>query len=462
MAVYDLLWARLSLPKKFLIAGGIVMLVATLFVGNWVSKRIEDAVVHNSASTVALYMDSFISPISQELRDAEQLSDVAQRALSEIFKGTAVGDRVVSVKIWKKGGLVVYASDENIIGQRFEPSEDLRNAWTGQISAAFEDLDHDESEHEALMNVPLLEVYSPITEPWTGKIIAVAEFYERAEGLKGALRQARWSSWMVVSLSFLTSGLLLYGIVRAGGSTIQQQQMQLLTQLADSRKMANQNASLKQRVVDASGRATAQADRALRQLGSELHDGPAQYISLAALRLDSVLPKSKKGTKDAEDIKHALNTALGEIRALSRGLAVPDLDNLDVHSIIARAIDDHNKHNDQNVVIPQNADDNLNLGYTSKLCVFRFVQECLSNSLKHTDNAIVEVMYGVSGDMLTVAVSDNGPGFDIDTALTLREDGGQGLLGLIDRAESIGGTVDIQSTAGIGTKIILSLPLQKG
>lgn len=462
MPVFDLLWSRLSLPRKFLLAGGVVMLVAMLFVGNWVSKRIEDAVVQNWASTVALYMDSFISPVSQELVEEEELSEIAQRALSEIFGGTAVGARVVSVKIWKKGGLVAYASDEGLIGQVFEPSEDLIRAWSGEISAAFGDLDSAESRHEAALGFPLLEVYSPITEPWTGDIIGVAEFYERADGLKQALRHALLSSWLVVGLSFFVSGALLYGIVRAGGSTIEHQKELLVAQLDQSQKMAAQNANLKQRVVEASGRATAQADRALRQLGSELHDGAAQYVALAALRLDSVLPKSKRGTKDAEDIRHALNTALNEMRSLSRGLAVPDLDNLDIHSIIARAIDDHNRHNDQNVALPVGTGPLPNLGYTSKLCVFRFVQECLANTQKHAANAIVEVSNHVTADHLIVAVADNGPGFDPETALVLREDGGQGLMGLIDRAESIGGAIDIRSTLNLGATLILSLPLQKG
>lgn len=462
MPIYDLLWARLTLPGKFLFAGGIVMLIAMLFVGSWVSKRIEDAVVQNSASTVALYMDSFVSPLSQELKDNAQLSEIAQRSLSEIFEGTAVGDRVVSVKIWKKGGLVAYASDETLIGQKFDPSDDLKSAWLGNISAAFEELDSEESAHEAALGFPLLEVYSPITEPWTGDVIAVAEFYERADTLEEALQHARWSSWMVVGLSFLVSGLLLFGIVKTGGSTIQQQKELLMAQLSKSQDMAHQNAALKQRVVEASVRATAQADRSLRQLGAELHDGPAQYISLAAMRLDSVLPKSNKGTQDADDIKHALNTALSEIRSLSRGLAAPDLDNLDVDVIVMRAIEDHNKYNGQSVALPARQLGKIDLGYTSKLCVFRFVQECLTNSLKYAANAIVEVKCKSDADRLIVAVSDNGPGFDPGTAMSLREDGGQGLMGLVDRAESIGGAVDIRSTPGVGTTLVLTLPLQKG
>lgn len=462
MFLYDRHWERLTLPKKFLFAGGFVMLVAMLFVGNWVSNRIEEAVVRNSASTVALYMDSFISPLSQELGDGQELSDIARRSLKEIFAGTAVGNRVVSVKIWKKGGVVAFATDEKLIGRTFEPSENLLKAWTGEISAAFEELDNEESQHEASLGVPLLEVYSPITEPWTGNIIAVAEFYELADGLENALRRASWSSWMVVGLSFLFSGALLFGIVQAGGITIQKQKEQLLEQLATSRKMADQNALLKQRVVNASGRATAQADRALRQLGAELHDGPAQYISLAALRLESVMPKSKKGTRDAEEIKDALNTALTEIRALSRGLAVPDLDNLDIQSIIAKAIEDHNRHNGQDVSVPVAVRIEGQLDYTSKLCTFRFVQECLANTLKHSPNAIAGVSYMCDGDQLMVMVYDNGTGFDPKTALNLREDGGQGLLGLIDRAESIGGLIEISSSLGTGTKLILTLPLHKG
>jgi signal transduction histidine kinase len=144
---------------------------------------------------------------------------------------------------------------------------------------------------------------------------------------------------------------------------------------------------------------------------------------------------------------------------LSRGLAVPDLDNLDVPYIIERAIEDHNRHNDQSVAIPTRKISKVDFGYTSKLCVFRFVQECLSNSLKHTENAIVEVSYHIAGNKLYVSISDNGAGFNTENALRLRDDGGQGLLGLIDRAESIGGTIEIKSTFDVGTRLILSLPI---
>ena len=179
------------LVVKFLAAGGIVMLAAMLTIGNWITNRIEQSVVDNTASAAALYVESFISPLSQELAASDRLSEQAGHALQEIFANTTIGDRIVSFKIWKPDGLVVYASDPAIIGQRFEPSDDLQQAWQGAVSGTFEGLNDAESAGEAALGLPLLEVYSPVREAWSGEVIAVAEFYEVANGLEADLGDAR-------------------------------------------------------------------------------------------------------------------------------------------------------------------------------------------------------------------------------------------------------------------------------
>ncbi|MDP5362574.1 MAG: two-component sensor histidine kinase, partial [Paracoccaceae bacterium] len=200
------------------------MVVATIFVEYWVSKRIEDAVVQNSAISAALFMESFISPLSQELADTDTLSPPARQALAEVFNGTAIGERVVSFKIWSKQGQIIHASDPAIIGQFFEPSDDLQRALKGEIAASFEDLNDIENASEAALGVPLLEVYSPIRQVWTGEVIAVAEFYEDATVLNRDILTTHRNSWLVVGSSFLASGVLLFGIVQTGGRTIRQQQ----------------------------------------------------------------------------------------------------------------------------------------------------------------------------------------------------------------------------------------------
>jgi signal transduction histidine kinase len=450
-------WRELTLPGQFLLAGAIVMIVAMVVVGNWISRRIEDAVVQNSATSAALFMESFISPLSQELADTDTLSPPARQALAEIFDGTALGERVVSYKIWLSGGRVVHSSDASLVGQTFEPSEDLRRAWTGVVASSFEDLNDLEDEAEAELGIPLLEVYSPIREVWTGKVIAVAEFYERADELASDLNRARRTSWLVVGGVFLASGVLLFGIVQAGGKTIRRQRQALTDQLARTEEISQQNINLRQRAVSASARATAVTERAIRRIGFDLHDGPAQYLSLASLRIDAALANEKTAPTDVELVRDSLSKALDEIRIIARGLALPDLDALDLTGLIKRAVQEHTRQSGVAINLDLPGHSVLSLDYAQKLCIFRFLQETLSNASRHGQIGNADVVVRADKREISIVVQDAGVGFDSSQTRAVRADGGQGLFGLVDRAASIGGEVNIASMPGEGTTITLTL-----
>jgi len=453
------LWRKLTLPQQFLMAGTIVMASAMLIVGTWVSSRIEQAVIESQGASAAIYLESFLSPLSQELAESDSLSPPAQRALIEVFGQTALGERIVSYKIWKPDGTVEYASDANIIGRTFGITDDLEKALTGKVSISFQALDELENRAEAALGIPLLEVYTPIRESWTGRIIAVVEFYERAEALENEIARASRNSWLLVGLIFLASGGLLYGIVLAGGRLIASQRQQLQAQLNETKAISAQNVALRQRAVSASSRAIAQAERTLRRIGSDLHDGPAQYMALASLRLDSALPPDEQQNKDAEQVKHSLKQALIEIRTISRGLALPDLDELDIERLTKRAVQEFSNLSDLEITVDVACNPKeTTLDYAQKLCIYRFLQETLANSSRHARAKNAKVNVRCEPDAISVAVQDSGRGFEPASALKLRSDGGQGLLGMIDRAESIGGAVDIQSQPDIGTTITLTLP----
>ncbi len=164
-------------------------------------------------------MESVVSPLSQELAHGDRFSDQASLALDEIFMTQPMRDRIVSYKFWKQGGVIAHASDTDIIGKRFNPTDDLRRAWSGEISGSFEELDHAESAAEAALGIPLLEVYSPIRELWSGEIIAVAEFNERADQLEIDLAKARRTSWLIVGSPGLASRVLLQINADTGMST---------------------------------------------------------------------------------------------------------------------------------------------------------------------------------------------------------------------------------------------------
>ncbi len=453
----DLTSGNWALSRTYLAASIVVMGTATVAVGAWVAARIEDAVVQNSANSAALYMESILSPLSQELAHSDRLSQPAALAVSELFDTQPMQGRIVSFKIWKKDGLIAHASDPEMIGRKFAPTDDLERAWSGQISGTFQNQTRAENLAESQLGLPLLEVYSPIREIWSGKVIAVGEFYQRADLLKQDLIQARRTSWLIVATAFGVSSVVLYLIVAIGDRTIRNQARLLRQKLAESQRMSRQNAELRARVIQASERSSAQTDRFLRKLGAELHDGPAQYLALAALRLESAFPADSANEDAAQEVHRSLQRALTEIRALSRGLAAPDIDTLTLENVIHRAVSDHSGPNAETPEVSFAGPSTCALSYAEKLCVFRFVQETLSNSARHASGAHRSVTCRVGPSGVEVAVQDDGPGFDPGQTGMLSDEGGQGLIGLRDRVESIGGTFDIRSAPGQGTTVRITL-----
>lgn len=454
-------WRDQPLVLQFLLAGGAVMLAAMLVIGAWITGRIEDSVVANTASAGALYLESFVSPLSQELAANDRLSEPATRALDEVFATTGIGDRIVSFKIWKPGGLVAYASNPDLVGRRFTPDPELEAAWRGTVSGSFNELDSEESAAEAALGMPLLEVYSPLHEVWSGKIIAVAEFYEVATDLGRDLADARRKSWLLVAGVFLASGLMLLGIVRAGGRTIDRQRALLEARVAESRQIAAQNTELRARAIGASARATAQAERGLRRVSADLHDGPAQYVALAAMRLESLVPDTEAGRKEAVRLRDALQSALGEIRTISRGLSLPELDGLPLAEVARRAVEAHLRPAGPPVQLSYSGNEDPEADDSCRICLYRFLQEALSNAARHAPGADVRVHVEVT-DRMSATVSDDGPGFDCSAPAPRAAGGGQGLAGLRDRAESLGGEVNLRAAPGAGATLTLILPLGKG
>ncbi len=465
-------WNSWSLATQFAVAGGVVMLIAMLIVGRWVATRIEAGVVRNTANATAQYMESFISPLSQDLAKSDSLSPVARRALAEIFADTPLGERVVSFKLWKPGGLVVEASDKSLVGQRFEVDAAQQAAWDGTVSASFEQLSDVESSGENALGLPLLEIYSPIREVWSGRIIGVAEFYEVASELTDELAAARRNSWAAVALVMLALGSSLYAIVLRGSRTIDQQRAALTRQLDRLTELSQHNTTLRLRVQGAASRASAMNELSLRQIGADLHDGPAQLMGFAALRLDA-LRSAVTGDAAASDLSavdRAVKDAIREIRSISRGLSLPDIEVRPVPDLLQGLADAHAARTGTSVALSCELPPDLRIDTATRICLYRFVQEGLTNAWRHAGGLSQEVRLQLSSGQLILTVSDGGPGFapapETPTpdsrpagpaAQTDVETASMGLAGLRDRIESLGGTFEAGRSASGGAQISMTL-----
>ena len=448
-------WRGASLAVQFALAGGVVMLIAMLVVGQWVAARIEETVVRNWANATALYMESFISPLSQDLAAHDELSPLAHRALDEVFTSTSLGERVVSYKIWKAGGLIVDASDHRLLGQRFAVDDHLRQAWAGQVAAELSELDTAENVGEAALGVRLLEIYSPVREVWSGRVIGVIEFYERADGLMEDIAQARRRSWATVAAVFGGIALALWGIVARGSAVIASQRAELQRQVGALEELSHHNNALRLRVQGAAARVAAAQDQALRQVGADLHDGPAQLMAYAALRLDA-LPVAPEAAPQLEEVARAIKDSIGEIRLISRGVALPDIAARCPCAIVTGLAEAQTARAGLPVAVACDAAALPDLGVAQKICLYRFVQEGLTNAWRHGGGQAMAVTLGptVEGG-LVVRVRDAGPGFGAAPANAE----GMGLAGLRDRVEALGGTLELRGTPGGGAELGMILPV---
>jgi len=201
-------------------------------------------------------------------------------------------------------------------------------------------------------------------------------------------------------------------------------------------------------------------------VSGDLHDGPAQYEALADMRLDSLVPATEDGRREAAALGEALQTALGEIRALSRGLSLPELDRLSLAEVARRAVAAHLRPAGPPVALEYRGPEDPEVAESARICLYRFLQEGLSNASRHAPGAEVGVEVEVGDGWLTAAVADEGPGFDPGSAPAAAGaatgGGGLGLAGLRDRIESLGGEFRVESAPGRGTRLVLVLGLAKG
>lgn len=474
MAKPKSLWIRLTLSQRFAVASFAILVAGMLGIGWWVSVQIEEGVTQNSAVTTALYMNSFVAPEVTELERKESLSPESMATLTSLHRDTPLGKRILSFKIWGPGGRVVYSSRPAIIGRVFPETPSLLRAWNGEVTAEFSDLEDEEDSLERVYGSRLLEIYSPIRAKGSDRIIAVAEFYETADDLEQQLFAARVSSWMVVAVVTLAMFALLFGIVRGGSQTIARQQRELKTRVRELSTLLKQNEELHERVRRATNRATEINERFLRRVSAELHDGPAQALGFALLRLDSVkqyidgceyteeiegCPYQGKmsDNNDVDSIRHSLNEALQEIRNLSAGLALPELDELDLRQSLQRLVRGHERRTGTTVET-QIDDIPTELPLPVKIGIYRFVQEALHNAFRHGGGKDQCVRVGISDTgMLQIEVSDTGPGFDPQYRPAASDH--LGLVGMRERIESLGGEFALNSSPGKGTRVAARLSL---
>jgi PAS domain S-box-containing protein len=195
-----------------------------------------------------------------------------------------------------------------------------------------------------------------------------------------------------------------------------------------------------------------------RHIAREVHDELGQVLT--ALRMDLSLAFIRHASRvpelgdELKNMKTLVDRAIQGVRNVATSLRPAALD-IGLVPSIAWLCQEFSRHGD--VVCTFNAPDvTVELDANRDVVIFRIVQESLTNIRKYARASQVAISLARSGQELLLDIRDNGRGFD---PATLARRGSLGLVGMRERVISLGGKVNIHSTPGQGTTIVVVIPL---
>lgn len=443
----------LTLLNRFTLLSALILFVGAAMIGWWVDRRIYQIVTEDSIELASVFVDSTIAPHLTELPSVNALTVSQAAHLKQLIANNVATGHYAAVNLWSPSSELIF-STQPVAPAQPQSDAGLRSALRGQVYTYAADSVQGAPANLALG--PFLESYFPVRAS-DGTTIAVIDLYQNLAALEQSTLQVRVQTWLVVGTATTLMFFLLYGIVRQGSETIESQQ----AALAHSRRQIQQ----------AAVRAAELNEAAMRRLGADLHDGPAQDLGLALMRIEplrqalAVYAESDRAQPldldaaayDLQLINTALQSSMQEIRNLAGGLRLPELSDLDLAQTIRRAVADYMRKTGRTVAVA--GQDQLPGSMALRSAAYRLVQETLNNGHMHGAPSRQSVRYTAAGGSFQLEVEDDGTGFDPACA---RERGVRrqlGLAGLQERVEILGGIFAVQSAPGRGTLVRAVLPL---
>jgi PAS domain S-box-containing protein len=194
------------------------------------------------------------------------------------------------------------------------------------------------------------------------------------------------------------------------------------------------------------------------RLSRELHDGTGQALTalLVGLRHLAETTSIEEARLVASRQRELLAQTLDDVGRLARGLRPVTLDGLGLKVALERHAVDQSWRFGFEVSVDAFELGTARLPGEIETALYRMVQEAVANAAQHARARHVHIALRSSGQSVTLVVSDDGQGFEVDRASV---SGGLGLHTLRERAELLGGRCDLRSAPGQGTTVSIVVPL---
>jgi two-component system sensor histidine kinase UhpB len=196
-----------------------------------------------------------------------------------------------------------------------------------------------------------------------------------------------------------------------------------------------------------------------RRIAREMHDQFGEQLTSLSREI-ALLKEACAGQPDLSGYVQALEAISqqldGDVDHLVWQLRPTALDDLGLRAALANYVQDWSKRVKIRAELHMSGLMDERLPPDAETTLYRIAQEALTNVARHSRATSVDVMLERQSDCVLLIVEDNGVGFEPDETESAR--GGFGLLGMNERAALVGATVQIESSQGKGTTILLRLP----
>lgn len=214
---------------------------------------------------------------------------------------------------------------------------------------------------------------------------------------------------------------------------------------------------------DAAQRVLESLEAERERTSRDIHDGPAQVLANAIFEIEYIERVADRTTDqrviraELKKMREQLRASLESVRAMIFDLRPPTLSQLGLaNAICAYAADFEARFGIRVETVMDETE--TGLLPQQELAIFRVMQEALQNVHKHAHASLVRIEWTKEPSRLVLRVTDDGVGFDLVKAAHRRRS--VGLLSMRERAELIGGSLQVQAAPERGTAVTLVLPVR--
>ncbi len=268
----------------------------------------------------------------------------------------------------------------------------------------------------------------------------------------------------------LLVGENLVGILTLGekgsGDLYSQEDVGLLTALAQSTALALENARLHEERVamlrQQLARVTAAQEEERRRIARELHDGVGPTLAGVNIRLRTARKMLERdhhpAAEEVDELAEQVQESIQDLRRLIYDLRPAALDELGLVPAVREYVARYQVEQGLEVSLSLPETD-LRMPVALETALFRILQEALNNVARHAQARRVEVALWRDGGTVTLQVADDGRGFDPQAE---RDGMHIGLWSMRERVRQLGGQFVVESAPGAGTRVKAVIPLETG